>query len=198
VADRDIKPEIIAQLRHLYQQMLDGQVRNTAAAARGLLGPAIEAAEWALRSRLRWKEESDMDMAVAVHDEQDDQVEVELPERPRTRADCVDGPRPCPWVSCRYHLLVDVKPSGALLLNVRTPGAHGTKTISRYGLRGYDAEQMADRAAEHLNAMTSTCALDVADEGGASFARIGRLLGLRKQSVQVIQLKAKAKCKCSK
>lgn len=29
-------------------------------------------------------------------------------ERPRTRADCVDGPRPCPWVSCRYHLALDV------------------------------------------------------------------------------------------
>jgi hypothetical protein len=28
-------------------------------------------------------------------------------DRPRTRADCVDGPRPCPWVSCRYHLAVD-------------------------------------------------------------------------------------------
>ncbi len=23
---------------------------------------------------------------------------------PRTRGDCVDGPRPCPWISCRYHL----------------------------------------------------------------------------------------------
>lgn len=24
--------------------------------------------------------------------------------RPRTRGDCVDGPRPCPWTDCRYHL----------------------------------------------------------------------------------------------
>jgi hypothetical protein len=24
--------------------------------------------------------------------------------RPRTRGDCVNGPRPCPWVGCRYHL----------------------------------------------------------------------------------------------
>jgi len=23
---------------------------------------------------------------------------------PRTRGDCVDGPRPCPFVRCRYHL----------------------------------------------------------------------------------------------
>lgn len=24
--------------------------------------------------------------------------------RPQTRAQCVDGPRPCPWTDCRYHL----------------------------------------------------------------------------------------------
>ena len=28
-------------------------------------------------------------------------------ERPRLRADCVGGYRPCPWLTCRYHLAVD-------------------------------------------------------------------------------------------
>jgi hypothetical protein len=32
--------------------------------------------------------------------------------RPRTRADCADHPRPCPWVSCRYNLYLDVSDSG--------------------------------------------------------------------------------------
>lgn len=31
------------------------------------------------------------------------------PVRPRTRGDCVNGPRPCPWVSCRHHLAIDVR-----------------------------------------------------------------------------------------
>lgn len=35
----------LGQLRHLYQQMLDGRVRDTAQAAKGLLGPAIEMIE---------------------------------------------------------------------------------------------------------------------------------------------------------
>ena len=35
----------LAQLRHLYAQMLGGQVRDCAQAARGLLGPAIEMLE---------------------------------------------------------------------------------------------------------------------------------------------------------
>ncbi len=35
----------IAQLRHLYRQMLAGQVRNAGEAAAGLLGPSIEVLE---------------------------------------------------------------------------------------------------------------------------------------------------------
>lgn len=27
-----------------------------------------------------------------------------LPGVPQQRADCVDGPRPCPYISCRHHL----------------------------------------------------------------------------------------------
>ncbi len=32
-------------------------------------------------------------------------------ERPQTRGDCLSGPRPCPWVSCRYHLWPSVSAS---------------------------------------------------------------------------------------
>ena len=35
--------------------------------------------------------------------------------RPRKRADCVDGPRPCPWASCRHHLGLDVFAGGELV-----------------------------------------------------------------------------------
>lgn len=28
--------------------------------------------------------------------------------RPKTRAECHSQPRPCPWVSCRYHLAIEV------------------------------------------------------------------------------------------
>lgn len=37
----------VGQLRHLYKQMLEGAVSDQAAAARGLLGPAIEKLEQA-------------------------------------------------------------------------------------------------------------------------------------------------------
>ena len=32
-------------------------------------------------------------------------------KRPRTRADCSDVPRPCPWVGCRHNLYLDVSPA---------------------------------------------------------------------------------------
>ena len=38
--------------------------------------------------------------------------------RPSTREDCRGGIRPCPWVSCAYHLYLDVNPStGEIKLN---------------------------------------------------------------------------------
>lgn len=67
---------------------------------------------------------------------------------PRTRADCIDGPRPCPWVGCRYHLARDVSPAGARV-RVRDPGS-----------------------------LDETCALDVADRGPQSPPDIAALMGL--------------------
>lgn len=55
--------------------------------------------------------------------------------RPKTRADCVDGPRPCPWVGCRHHLALE-----AFRQTVR---------VSQAFLDGTAAE---------------TCALDVAEK----------------------------------
>ena len=57
--------------------------------------------------------------------------------KPRTRAECRDMDRPCPFVSCKYHLYIDVHPvRGSIKLNFP------------------DVEVWE---------MTDTCALDVAD-----------------------------------
>jgi hypothetical protein len=37
--------------------------------------------------------------------------------RPFVRGDCLHGMRPCPFVGCRYHLYLDVQPSGSLTCN---------------------------------------------------------------------------------
>lgn len=63
-------------------------------------------------------------------------------ERPKTRADCVDIPRPCPWIGCRHHLFLDVKHNG----NIR---------------KWVDCDD--EDVAEVLCMMPATCALDVAE-----------------------------------
>jgi hypothetical protein len=38
--------------------------------------------------------------------------------RPRDRGQCATGARPCPWVSCKFHLYLDVNPeTGSIKLN---------------------------------------------------------------------------------
>jgi len=38
-------------------------------------------------------------------------------DRPSTREDCSDIPRPCPYVGCKYNLYLDVTEKGSLVLN---------------------------------------------------------------------------------
>jgi hypothetical protein len=85
-------------------------------------------------------------------------------DRPATRADCVDGPRPCPWPSCRHHLGVEVNPeTGSLVLN--TP-------------RAIDGD---------FSAMADTCALDVADRGGVTLEVVGELFGVTRERVRQVE-----------
>jgi len=59
-----------------------------------------------------------------------------LPTRPRTRAECVDGPRPCPHLGCRYHLAEfwgAERPADAdtCALDVAERGEHGVGDLAR-------------------------------------------------------------------
>jgi len=85
---------------------------------------------------------------------------------PNTRAECAGGARPCPLVSCRYHLLLDVAEDGRLF-------------VSREMDEG-DAGSIVDA----LASMPETCALDVADRGGASAVEIGEMLQMHHKVVE--------------
>lgn len=88
------------------------------------------------------------------------------PQRPRTRGECADVPRPCPFVSCRYHLLLQVGSNGRI-----------------FATRGEDPTEM-----------TESCALDVADRGPAEAGKVATLLGLdNPQNIYVAEASARAK-----
>jgi hypothetical protein len=81
--------------------------------------------------------------------------------KPQKRSDCADGPRPCPYVSCKHHLYVDVHPvRGSIKLNFP------------------DLE---------VQEMVETCSLDVAERGGLTFEDVAELMNITWHRVQQIQ-----------
>jgi hypothetical protein len=94
------------------------------------------------------------------------ELEAEL-ERPKTRRECADGPRPCPHVSCRHHLYLDVNPhTGTIKLN------------------------FPDLEVWELGV---SCALDVADLGGTAIEAVGDLLNVTRERIRQIETQALSK-----
>lgn len=81
--------------------------------------------------------------------------------RPESRDDCRTGERPCPFVSCKYHLFLDVNPhTGSVKLNFP------------------DLEVWE---------LSETCALDVADRGGITLEEVGELLNLTRERIRQVE-----------
>ena len=81
--------------------------------------------------------------------------------KPRSRTECKDMDRPCPFVSCKYHLYIDVHPvRGSIKLNFP------------------DIE---------IWEMTETCALDVADRGGITLEEVGEIMNLTRERVRQVE-----------
>lgn len=87
-------------------------------------------------------------------------------ERPRTRADCVGACRPCPWVSCKWNLFLDVNTTGGLQLN----------------FPGLEVEQVPHN-----------CALDLADIGGLTLDQIGQAMNVTRERIRQIEADALAR-----
>lgn len=84
------------------------------------------------------------------------------PDLPLTRADCIDGPRPCPFVSCRNNLYLDVSENGWLKLNFPHLEVHE---------------------------MQETCALDVADrQDGITLESLGGLLNISLEGARQVEI----------
>jgi hypothetical protein len=87
--------------------------------------------------------------------------------KPRTREECAGGPRPCPYVSCKHHLYIDVSPrTGAIKLN-------------------FPDIEVWD--------MGESCALDVADRGGTTLEDVGAIMNLTRERIRQVEVKALAK-----
>lgn len=81
--------------------------------------------------------------------------------RPTLRSQCRNSPRPCPHVSCRYHLYLDVNPeTGSIKLNF--PGIEVWE-------------------------MKESCALDIAERGGVTLEEVGQLMNLTRERIRQLE-----------
>lgn len=88
-------------------------------------------------------------------------------ERPQTRGECEEVPRPCPFVSCKHHLFLDVTPgTGAIKLNFPD-------------LEVWD--------------LGHSCALDVADEGEQTLEYVGAIMNVTRERIRQYEVKAFAR-----
>lgn len=79
--------------------------------------------------------------------------------RPRTRGECRGmGLRPCPFVSCRYHLYLDVNE------------ANGSVKLNFPHLEPWELDV--------------SCSLDVAEEGGLTLEEVGNRLNLTRERIR--------------
>lgn len=84
-------------------------------------------------------------------------------DRPAYRSQCANGVRPCPYVSCKHHLYLDVNPeTGSIKLN----------------FPDLDVWEMQE-----------TCALDVADRGGITLEEVGEILNLTRERIRQVEVK---------
>ncbi len=113
--------------------------------------------------------------------------------RPTTRGECLQEARPCPWASCRHHLLLevaatkggdDVRPT-TLRLNRPQPG-RGRRSGLPATAGHHVVEQWIDDAVELLQSMRYTCALDIADEypDGITERGVGLVLGVSEKAAR--------------
>lgn len=85
--------------------------------------------------------------------------------RPRTRGECVGMSRPCPFVSCRFHLYLDVNETGNIKQNFQV-----------------EPEELLH-----------SCSLDIADKGGIALEDVGAAMNMTRERVRQIEVVALSK-----
>lgn len=85
-------------------------------------------------------------------------------ERPKKRGDCKNGPRPCPWIGCKWHLFWEMP-------RKEVEAALG---------------ESDDAVIEYIWEMKDTCVLDVADCPENTLEDVGQILKLTRERIRQI------------
>ncbi len=89
--------------------------------------------------------------------------------RPKNRSDCLTMERPCLYVSCRFHLYLDVNPeTGSVKMNFPD---------------------------KEIWELSDSCALDVADRGGITLEEVGVIMNLTRERIRQVEVRGLEKLK---
>jgi len=84
---------------------------------------------------------------------------------PKTRADCIDGPRPCPWARCKHHTLLDIDPITGRI-SFKNPKIDNPLRIPA----------------------NESCVLDITERGDMTLDEIGPIMNLTREGVRQIEI----------
>ena len=76
--------------------------------------------------------------------------------RPQYRSQCLNGIRPCPWVSCKHHMIWAI---------------------------GRIERLSNDQIIEKIKTIPETCTLDVADQGGMTVRNLAVVMGVGRSRI---------------
>lgn len=93
-----------------------------------------------------------------------DLIDITSYQKPKNRSECLKLKRPCLFVSCKYHLFLDVNPE--------------TKSI-KFNFPGKEVWELRE-----------TCALDVADKGGVTLEEVGAIMNLTRERIRQVEMRA--------
>lgn len=93
-----------------------------------------------------------------------DLIDITSYQKPKTRSECLKMKRPCLFVSCKYHLYLDVNPE--------------TKSI-KFNFPGKEVWELKE-----------TCSLDVADKGGVTLEEVGAIMNLTRERIRQVEMRA--------
>lgn len=135
--------------------------------------------------------------------------------------DCLDKPRPCPWVGCKHHLLLDVnEETGTITLNVgritRPSGYRSRKTTlvrrvnvvseknkspGAVGVQQRKLDHATGKLFEEFDAILEgsgrmTCVLDcVSGENTHTLEEVGDMFGVTRERIRQIESRGRRKLK---
>ncbi len=98
-----------------------------------------------------------------------DLIDITTYQKPKSRSECLKMKRPCLFVSCKYHLYLDINPE--------------TKSI-KFNFPGKEVWELKE-----------TCALDVADKGGVTLEEVGAIMNLTRERIRQVEMRALQKLK---